>query len=77
MATPLIVITVEGGIIQDISVSHQARVVFVDRIDWQDYQPEYVRTLEGKPAAVVDNELICPEESRADWLKDVLLCLPR
>lgn len=74
MTTPLIVITMEGGFIQDISASLQARVVIVD-YDKDDYDPDRVRTLAGGEAAVIDHGTLMPSPDTAGWLKQVLLCL--
>ena len=74
MTTPLIVITMEGGVIQDISVSLQARVIVVDR-DHDDYDISLQRNLDGKAVAVVDHGTLMPSPDTAGWLKQVLLCL--
>lgn len=75
MTTPLIVITVEGGVIQDISVSLQARVIIVD-YDAEDYSAQWHRTLGGYTAGVVDHGTVMPSPDTAGWLKEVLLCQP-
>lgn len=74
MTTPLIVITMEGGVIQDISVSLQARVVVVD-YDKDDYDISLQKVLAGHVAGVVDHGTLMPSPDTAGWLKQVLLCL--
>lgn len=76
MTTPLIVITVEGGVIQDISVSLQARVIVVDR-DAEGAKSQDLVQLHGRPAHISDFGLSLPNKADDAWLKDVLLCLPR
>lgn len=75
MTTPLIVVTVEGGVIQDISVSLQARVIIVDH-DHDDYSPEKTRVIDDRLAAVCDHGVLYPSEAGNDWLKTVLLTQP-
>jgi len=69
VTTPLIVITMEGGAIQDISVSLQARVVIVD------YDGDANATLGGSRARLTDHGTVMPSPDTSGWLKEVLLCL--
>lgn len=70
MTTPLVVITMEGGVIQDISVSLQTRIVIVD-YDVEGVDKEDLVELAGSPAYVADHGVIMPSPGIAGWLGKV------
>ena len=70
MTTPTIVITVEGGDVQDVSVSHQARVVIID-FDTEGTDQSDLTMIGGESAFVFD-KLQCPVDDRDARIAQVL-----
>lgn len=70
MTTPTIVITVEGGVIQDISVSHQACVVVID-LDTQGADRDELIMIDGESAFANKMDYL-PSEATDVWIAQVL-----
>lgn len=70
MTTPTIVITVEGGVVQDISVSHQACVVVIDR-DTQGADRDELIMVDGESAFAHKMDYL-PSDATDAWIKQVL-----
>lgn len=77
MTTPTIVITVEGGVVQDISVSHQVNLVILDR-DTCGFEQEELTMVDGEWARVNLEGVPClPSPLALEWIDNVLLDIKR
>lgn len=74
MTVPTVVITVEGGVIQDISTTHQVRVVVLE--DAYGYEPDDIFMVTGEPWAVQDSTVM-PSPGTDAWIAEVLAGIER
>lgn len=70
MTTPTIVVTVEGGVIQDVSVSHQACVIIIYR-DTRGADRDELIMVDGESAFAYQNDCM-PSDAQDAWIKKAL-----
>lgn len=69
MTQPTIVITLEGGLVQGIAVSHQATIIVVD-YDVEGTSNDVYRV--GGGDAVICSQDMLPSEEQDIWIAEVL-----
>lgn len=75
MTTPTIVITLDGGLIQDITVTHQVRVIVLDR-DTEGSDKADLSVITDRPSWVhVESPM--PNDLGRRWIDNVLLDIER
>lgn len=71
MTIPKIVITLDGGIIQDIVATHQVEVIVLDR-DTEGADKEDLTMVAGCPAWASPWGVIHPNDEDTAWIAEVL-----
>lgn len=76
MTIPTIVITLDGGVIQDVSVTHQVNVIVLDR-DTEGAHKADLTVVTKYPAWASTWGILCPSLDGDLWIAEVLTDIKR
>lgn len=71
MTVPKVIITLDGGVIQDVQSTHQVEVIVLDR-DTEGADKEDLTMVHGYPAWASTWGVLCPSLHSDEWIRQVL-----